>query len=190
MGNSEVRIQRGFLIPENANPNLVAEYFVTSQSDPERANRILLEIWSSARDGTKWMYFSRIPFGFSTPEEFAAFTNRLNIGLVSLGMGDVQGIFQGSAVTGVGYRSGLPFDVGRTSDFDIALAGKSLLDNAAAAGIDLRSGGLRTGPLREADLAKLGLLDLAASLSSIAGRPVNFMIYASPEASSIPMPRP
>lgn len=46
-------------------------------------------------------------------------------------------------------------------------------------GIGLRSGGTRTGPLSSADLEKIGLAELAARLSGLAGRPVNFMVFDS-----------
>ena len=65
------------------------------------------------------------------------------------------------------------------SDFDVALASPSLLDDATAAGVGLRSAGTRTGPLRAVDLERLGLGPLAEGLSQRAGRPVNFTIYGS-----------
>ena len=54
-----------------------------------------------------------------------------------------------------------------------------MLAQAKELGIGLRFGGTRTDPLTSADLEKLGLTDLAARLSSLAGRPVNFMIFDS-----------
>ncbi len=98
------------------------------------------------------------------------------------GYSDVEPFIQGSAVTGKSFRTGAPFDVGRVSDFDIALASPSLLRRANDLGIGLRSGGTRTGPLTRRDLAALGLTKLANDLSAKAGRDVNFMIYQSPNA--------
>ena len=86
-------------------------------------------------------------------------------------------------MTGVKYATGVPFDVGRVSDFDIALASPSLLQRAKELGIGLRSGGIRTGPLGLEDLQRLGLYDLARELTGLAGRDVHFMIYGTVEAA-------
>jgi hypothetical protein len=83
----------------------------------------------------------------------------------------------------VKYTTGAAFDVGRTSDFDIALAGNDIFSAAEDAGIGLRNGGIRTGPLKANDLAQLGLTALRNSLSQSAGRPVNFMIFKSIEVA-------
>jgi filamentous hemagglutinin len=61
-------------------------------------------------------------------------------------------------------RTGQTFDVGRTSDFDIALKSPELLRKAESLGVGLRSGGARTGPLSMRDLKALGLNDLASQL--------------------------
>jgi filamentous hemagglutinin len=124
-----------------------------------------------------------IPLGFKNADEFAQFGARLKQGLQNAGYGDVQAIFQGSSVTSVKYTTGAPFDVGRVSDFDIALASPTLLQRAKELGIGLRGGGIRTGPLTDKQLEMLGLLDLAEELSRTAGRPVKFMIYESIEAA-------
>jgi filamentous hemagglutinin len=100
-------------------------------------------------------------------------------GLNAAGYADAEPILQGSAVTGKSFATGQPFDVGRVSDFDVALASPTLLQAAEDAGIGLRSAGTRTGPLSAADLQTLGLQDLANQMSQQAGRDVNFMIYNS-----------
>ncbi|PQO97102.1 hypothetical protein C5612_29440 [Pseudomonas frederiksbergensis] len=100
------------------------------------------------------------------------------------GYGDVEPILQGSSVTGQSFKTGQAFDVGRVSDFDVALASPELLQRAQALGIGVRSGGTRTGPLSARDLKALGLQDLASKLSSQAGREVNFMIYDSSAAAT------
>jgi hypothetical protein len=120
-----------------------------------------------------------LPKGFASAEEFAQFGGELRSGLGKAGYADAEAIIQGSAVTGKSFKSGIPFDVGRVSDFDVALSGKSLFEAAKDAGIGLRSGKTRTGPLDERALAKLGLVDVASQMSRKAGRPVNFMIYNS-----------
>lgn len=86
-------------------------------------------------------------------------------------------------MTGSSYRIGAAFDVGRRSDVGVTPASPTLLRRAQAAGIGLRFGGTRTGPLRCADLQKLGLSDLASRLSKSAGRPVHFMVYHLPDTA-------
>jgi filamentous hemagglutinin len=107
------------------------------------------------------------------------FGSDLRAGLKSAGYDDVTPLLQGSAVTGRSFRTGAPFDVGRTSDFDVALASPQLLARAKELGIGLRSGGSRTGPLTARDAARLGLSGVRSGLSRRSGRPVNFMIYGS-----------
>ena len=123
------------------------------------------------------------PHGFASADEFASFSSSLRGGLRQAGYDDVTPLLQGSAVTGRSFKTGAPFDAGRVSDFDIALASPGLLARAAELGIGLRSQGLRTGPLQAADLQRLGLSDLAQRLSSEAGRPVNFMIFGTKQAA-------
>jgi RHS repeat-associated protein len=124
------------------------------------------------------------PHGFENEAQFNAFGKQLNEGLAKAGYGETKPIFQGSSVTGEKFTTGEAFDVGRVSDFDIALADPKLLKKAKELGIQLRSGGTRTGPLGPAELEKLGLKDLAQKLSSQAGRDVNFMIFDSVETAT------
>ena len=135
----------------------------------------------------------KLPNGFSTSQEFSGFAARLHGGLNQAGYHDVQPILQGSAVTGVSYRTREPFDVGRISDFDVALASPSLLQRAQELGIGLREGGIRTGPLTPEDLRRLGLNSLAQTMTAQAGRDVHFMIYGSAQSAvngkpSLPIP--
>jgi RHS repeat-associated protein len=122
-----------------------------------------------------------IPQGLAGPAEFADFGSRLQSGLRDAGYADAQAAFQGSSVTGTSFRTGLPFDVGRVSDYDVAIGGEGIFSAAEDAGIGLRGGGTRTGPLTSLDLERLGLTSLRADLSELTGRPVNFMIYQSIE---------
>jgi hypothetical protein len=124
-----------------------------------------------------------MPHGFANAEEFSQFGSTLHTGLADVGYADTQGILQGSAVTGTSFRTGIPFDVGRVSDFDVALSGKSLFQAAGDAGVGLRSAGTRTGPLGDRDLQALGLRDLSIHLSNQAGRDVKFMIYDTIESA-------
>jgi RHS repeat-associated protein len=123
-----------------------------------------------------------IPFGFKSAGQFENFGSSLKSGLTKVS-DDAVGIFQGSAVTGKKYTTGAPFDVGRVSDFDIGIASSKLLDKAKELGIQLRSGGSRTGALTPSQIKKLGLADLQKQLSQEAGRPVNFMLFRSVDAA-------
>jgi hypothetical protein len=115
-----------------------------------------------------------IPNGFKDAEEFHQFGARLKNGLP----GGTQPLFQGSSVTGSSFKTGKPFDVGRQSDFDIALVGRALFDKARALGIKAKDG-TRIGPLSPQDLENPGLLGLRDQLGALAGRPVNFMLFDS-----------
>jgi len=128
------------------------------------------------------------PLGFADPAEFGRFGARLGAGLRKAGYGDVRAAFQGSSVTGRDYLSGAPFDVGRRSDFDVALGGRSLFERARSIGVGLRSGGTRTAPLTGAQLDALGLKGLGDELARLTGRPVGFMVYQSIEAAAVRRP--
>jgi hypothetical protein len=123
-----------------------------------------------------------VPLGFADEAAFASFARDLTGGLREAGYGDVVPVFQGSSVTGVKYTTGAPFDVGRRSDFDIALASPTLFATAKVAGIEVRSRPSRTAPLKPKDLRRVGLFDLAERLSAGVERDVHFMIY--PDLSS------
>jgi hypothetical protein len=131
---------------------------------------------------------NKIPGTFATAEEFSRFGADIQSGLTRAGYTDVQPILQGSAVTGRSYSTGAAFDVGRVSDFDVALASSSLLQRAQELGIELRSGGIRTGPLTAENLAQLGLSDMAQQMTIQYGREVNFMIYNSADAAAARAP--
>ena len=131
-----------------------------------------------------------IPRGFKSEAEYKAFVAKLRAGLPE----GVEPVFQGSAVTGKSFRTGKAFDVGRTSDFDIGLAGEGLFGKAsdAASSIGLRvKDGSRIGPFTAKNPAAsdaVNLRSLQAELSTMAGRDVNFMIYDSlPTANRRPV---
>ncbi len=172
-------------------------HILMAASEPlSNAHRTAKEAFTAAgksshtgKDGTG------IPFGFTDEIELRSFSNILHTGLRSRGFPDVVGIMQGSSVTGVKYTTGTPFDVGRRSDFDIALAGENLFNKALKIGVRARSGGMRTGPLTPLELARLDLFDLQQQLTDTTGRKVAFMLYrnlatAVSRGPSIPLPRP
>jgi uncharacterized protein YukE len=118
-----------------------------------------------------------LPLGFADAEEFAAFGAELKKGLAEAGYGDAVPVFQGSAVTGVKYTTGQPFDVGRRSDFDIAVADARLFERLRSTGLKLRARPARTPPLDTAALRAVGLERLRDRLVDRAGRKVAFMVY-------------
>jgi uncharacterized protein YukE len=124
-----------------------------------------------------------IPLGFADAEEFAAFGRRLCKGLADAGYAGAVPILQGSAVTGVKFTTREPFDVGRRSDFDIAVADPVLFARAQELGIGVRRNPPRTVPLTDAQLTRLGLRELVDELSGTAGREVHFMVFRDLEES-------
>jgi filamentous hemagglutinin len=100
-------------------------------------------------------------------------------GLRAAGYRDVEPMMRGSAVTGENFRTGVPFDVRRTSDYDVALVSPTLMQRAIELGIPLRGGGTRTEPTRGRSLEGLGLASVRDTLRAQEGRPVSFMIYSS-----------
>jgi hypothetical protein len=125
-----------------------------------------------------------IPRGFASASDFESFGAKLKNGLAAAGYGNARAAFQGSSVTGVKFTTGAAFDVGRVSDYDVALGGEDIFRAAEEAGVGLRGGGMRTGPLTGEDLAQLGLAGLRQDLRGMVGRPVNFMIYRSIESAA------
>jgi hypothetical protein len=132
----------------------------------------------------------QLPWGFESFNQLQAFGASLKSELQSAGYSDTVVLLQGSAVTGRAYNkeakdwTGERFDVGRKSDFDIALCSEPLLQNARDGRIELRGSGTRTGPLSRSELSRLGLEKLSARMEQEAGRPVNFMIYGSARAAT------
>ena len=128
----------------------------------------------------------QIPYGFSSGDDFVTFCNRLREGLPE----GVEPIFQGSSVTGrkaitsKGIKAGTPFDVGRTSDFDIGLISEDLITIAAVTDLmKIKTGPTRIGPVKaDSPIAEvLGLNELLVELSAMEKRKVEFNLYDSLE---------
>lgn len=123
-----------------------------------------------------------LPRGFNTYESYVAFGQSMREGLRAAGYRDVEPMIRGSAVTGENFRTGVPFDVRRTSDYDVALVSPTLMQRAIELGIPVRGGGTRTEPIRGRRLEELGLANVRDALREQEGRPVSFMIYSSRHA--------
>ncbi len=97
---------------------------------------------------------------------------------------DANLVFHGSSVTGVSFQGGQPFDVGRTSDYDIAIVSEELFKRSLSLDVKTRSMSERTGELQEKDLRTLQIQEvsdrahmLMGASSTKADRPVHFMIF-------------
>ena len=123
-----------------------------------------------------------LPRGFGTYGNYLGFGQSLRDGLRAGGYRDVEPLIRGSAVTGENFRTPEPFDVGRRSDYDVALVSPTLMQRATELGIPLRGRGTRTRQLRSEELTDLGLQNLAANLGRHVERDVSFMIYYSRHA--------
>ena len=117
-----------------------------------------------------------IPLGFRRAE-FDAFRAEFRIGLADAGYGDALPAIRGSSMTGVRHRTGLPLDALGPDDFDLAVVGDRLFEDAKAIGMKPRDGRRRTGPMREKHVEALGLAELQDRLTALAPRKVSFMAY-------------
>jgi hypothetical protein len=133
--------------------------------------------------------FQEIPLGAGDILELKNFGSKSVEGMNKMGIKEAEaGLYiKGSSVTGVNFRTGKPFDVGRVSDWDISIVSPTLLKRIEKAGVKLRSGGRRTPSLDLTKkwprkyIKKAGLAPLAKELSEMMGRNVTFMVYDSLE---------
>jgi hypothetical protein len=123
-----------------------------------------------------------VPLGFNSRHEFQAFGSEARNSLMFAGHADAELYLRGSSVTGYRYRTGRTFDQGKTSDYDLALAGPRLLQWVQELGIPLRSNGVRSRELNNNDLRALGLESTVSALKAMTGRKVSIMVYRSEEA--------
>ena len=133
-----------------------------------------------------------ISHGFDSIADWQAFSAKLHDGLAAAGYPEARGAVQGSAATGRSFVGGEPFDLGRVSDLDVAIAGDRMLADAAER-IKLWSKGMRTPPVSPKLQRQLGVDELLAVLSADLDRPVHIMIYRSLDEAighkpSIPLP--
>jgi ribosomal protein L15E len=113
-----------------------------------------------------------IPYGFKSFDEYQAYGKFLRTEAPE----GTAVFFQGSSVTGRNSKTGAVFDVGRRSDFDVALANQSIFNRAKQLGYKAKDGA-RIGPLNNDQLARLGLLDYAKKARETSGRTTEFMLF-------------
>ncbi|WMJ75636.1 RHS repeat-associated core domain-containing protein [Cytophagaceae bacterium ABcell3] len=119
--------------------------------------------------------------GFKSFGQLNQFGSQIKATLARRGFKNSDIFMQGSSVTGKSFRSGVPFDVGRVSDFDVAISNPELLKKGQS--LDLgKAGRGYSMPLGVEDMKKLGFGDLAESLSNRFGRDVNFRIFENEDA--------
>lgn len=102
---------------------------------------------------------------------------------------DTRFAVRGSAITGDGFldeKRGYSkdfFDIGRSSDWDVAIVSPTLFEKARKLGVELRQGGRRTVVLDEDTLRELGLIETWKKIRAFPRRKKSeLMIYASPES--------
>ena len=71
-------------------------------------------------------------------------------------------------MTGIRHRTGLPLDELGPDDFDLAVVGDRIFEDAKAIGMKPRDGRRRTGPMRGKHVEALGLAELQDRLSALA----------------------
>ena len=116
---------------------------------------------------------NRIPYGFNSLDEYNNFTAALKKALPE----GTEIYFQGSAVTGVSHRLGLPFDYKRRSDFDIGLVNDNMFIEALEAGYKMKTQPNRIGPINKEQIKELGLVEVKETAMNLSKRDVNFMLF-------------
>jgi hypothetical protein len=124
------------------------------------------------------------PLGFKTHDDFAAFINTIYRNMLAA---DATVVFHGSSLSGQSYKDkggSRLFDVGRDSDYDVAIASESLWQLAQDPTVNIKiRGGDHSEPLTAEGLDKLGLAKAHAAANFAARREVNFMLYQNVETA-------
>ncbi|WP_306462966.1 MULTISPECIES: RHS repeat domain-containing protein, partial [Bacteroides] len=116
--------------------------------------------------------------GFKSFGELKQFGTQIQATLARGGFKGSDIFMQGSSVTGRSFSTGVPFDVGRVSDFDVAIVNPDLLAKTQNLGLG-KAGYPYSMPLDADAMRKLGFGDLADDLSNRFGRDINFRIFDS-----------
>ncbi len=143
------------------------------------------KLYSYVHDTNTWvdlLALAGIPSGFESFGQFKQFGEAAQAGLAKAGYPNAAPFMQGSAVTGKSFETGVPFDVGRTSDFDMAIAHEGLFNKAESLGL---TDATRSGPIKmgSAEAKALGIDDTLQKLSKMSGgRDVNAMVFKDTES--------
>ena len=132
-----------------------------------------------AHNVTVWidiLGLTNIPKGFKSYGQLKQFGTAMQAGFAKLGFPKAKMYMQGSACTGVSHSTGEPFDVGRKSDFDVAVTQPDLFNKAKSLGY---TKGNRSSPIavNSSEAISLGVNDVLIKMSRLAGRDVNIMIF-------------
>lgn len=114
--------------------------------------------------------------GFKSFGQLRQFGEQIRATFARGGFPGSEIFMQGSAVTGFSYETKMPFDIGRISDFDVAVVNPELLKKAQNLNL-AKPERLYSKPLKLADMEILGFGELASDLSQKYGREVNFRIF-------------
>jgi hypothetical protein len=140
-----------------------------------------------------------IPMGFRDRAGFDAFAGELNTQIRTVAP-DADLVLQGSSLSGRRFErsvdfghTGEPFDVGRISDYDVAIVSDHLHALAKGQGIELDEGALTVGQLRDLGLESLHTAAQAAALERTGiAHEVHFKLYPRGEVASsgldLPLP--
>ena len=155
-----------------------AQYATTGTVDPQQVLWTASSAPATAGVGAKLPWAPEpIPLGFRRAE-FNAFRAEFRIGLAEAGYGDAAAgdpreLDDRASGTGPGCR----WTSSGPDDFDLAVVGDRIFEDAKAIGMKPRDGRRRTGPMREQHVEALGLAELQDRLSALAPRKVSFMAY-------------
>jgi HK97 family phage portal protein len=157
-----------------------------SLSDPVTPEGAIATFRAEAQEAEARLTFLQrggVPLGFASRQDFETFGRTAWDGLAAAGYPDAEPYLRGSAVTGFSNRQGSPFDQGRTSDYDFAVASPTLIERARQLGLPLRGGGTRTEPIDDpSTFNALGLGDVMMNLRQQSGRDVSIVIFSSRDA--------
>lgn len=136
---------------------------------------------SGAREttlGTTDENYGPRPLGFPDHETFALFLHSIYANIL---VDDAVVVIHGSSLTGQSYQDkgggSRLFDVGRDSDYDVAIASPALWGLALEPGSGVKIRGDHSEPLTADGLAALNLTAAHAAANFNARREVNFMLY-------------
>lgn len=116
------------------------------------------------------------PLGFKSRDDFQLFVNGIYSNLL---VDDATVVIHGSSLSGQSFKDkgggSRFFDVGRDSDYDVAIASETLWKLAGEVGIKIR--GDHSEPLTAEGLKALNLKKAYDAANFLARREVNFMLY-------------